>query len=208
LLRDEKREINVSIKVFLVTWKSPQAVRTLPPAMHIHPCAVYTITLHQQQPSTRDISATMAPIDEAIAFLRSSDQSPIAEVVRRFNVNRSTLSKQFQWKTGSAKKAGSNQLPSNKQELVLVEYTRRLSNGVYLLHHQWRLSGPLSCVDRSLGKNGSPSVRSLTTLQTTTPSSLLKSSTRLLSIQANLDPYILGDSLMPSSAPCGLSPHA
>jgi AraC-like DNA-binding protein len=140
--------------VFLVTWKSPQAVGTLPTAMHIHPCAVYTISLHQQQPSTRDISTTMAPIDEDIAFLRSSDQSPIAEVARRFNANRSTLSKQFQGKTGSAKKAGSNQLPSNEQELVLVDYTRRLSNGVYLLHHQWRLSGPLSCVDRSLARTG------------------------------------------------------
>jgi DNA-binding transcriptional regulator YiaG len=56
---------------------------------------VHTITLHQQQHSTRDISTTMAPIDEAIAFLRSSDQLPIAEVARRFNVNRSTLSKRF-----------------------------------------------------------------------------------------------------------------
>jgi transcriptional regulator with XRE-family HTH domain len=37
----------------------------------------------------------MAPIDEAIAFLRSSDQLPIAEVARRFNVNKNTLSKRF-----------------------------------------------------------------------------------------------------------------
>jgi hypothetical protein len=70
----------------------------------------------------------MAPIDEAIAFLRSLDQLPIAEVTRRFNVNRSTLSKRLQGKTGSlAKKAESNQLRDNKQELVLVEHIRRLS---------------------------------------------------------------------------------
>jgi AraC-like DNA-binding protein len=89
---------------------------------------MHTITLHQQQPSTRDISTTIAPIDEAIAFLRSSDQLPIAEVARRFNVSRSTLSKRLQGKTGSlAKRAESNQLLSNKQELVLIEHIRRLS---------------------------------------------------------------------------------
>jgi transposase-like protein len=70
----------------------------------------------------------MAPIDDMIAFLRSSDQLPIAEVARRFNVNRSTPSKRVQGKTGSlAKRAESNQLLSNKQELVLVEHIRRLS---------------------------------------------------------------------------------
>jgi transposase-like protein len=84
---------------------------------------MHTITLHQQQHSTRDISTTMAPIDEAIALLRSSDQLPIAEVARRFDVNRSTLSKRFQGKTGSlAKRAESNRLLSNKQELILVEH--------------------------------------------------------------------------------------
>lgn len=88
---------------------------------------MHTITLHQEQPSTRDITTTMAPIDEAIAFLRSSDQFSIAEVARRFNVNRSALSKRFQGKTGSlAERAESNQLLSNKQELVLVEHIRRL----------------------------------------------------------------------------------
>jgi hypothetical protein len=61
----------------------------------------------------------------------------ISEIVRsitnswgsqRFNVNRSTLGKRFQGKTGSlAKRAESNQLLSNKQELVLVEHIRRLS---------------------------------------------------------------------------------
>jgi len=70
----------------------------------------------------------MAPIDEAIAFLKSSDQTPIAEVARRFNVNRSTLSKRFQGKTGPlAERAESHQLLSNKQELVLVEHIGRLS---------------------------------------------------------------------------------
>jgi transcriptional regulator with XRE-family HTH domain len=83
---------------------------------------------HQQQPSTPDISTIMASIDEAIAILRSSDQLPIAEVARRFNVNRSTLSKRFQGKTASlSKRAESNQLLSNKQELVLIEHIRRLS---------------------------------------------------------------------------------
>jgi AraC-like DNA-binding protein len=70
----------------------------------------------------------MLPIDEAIAFRDHQINLPIAEVARRFNVNRSTLSKRFQGKTGSlAKRAESNRLLSNKQELVLVEHIRRLS---------------------------------------------------------------------------------
>lgn len=93
---------------------------------------MHTITLYQQQSSTHNISTTMAPIDEGTTFLRSSDQVPIAEVARRFNVNRSTLSKQLHGKTGSlTKRAELNQLLSNKQELVLVEHIRRLS--------EWRL---------------------------------------------------------------------
>ena len=88
---------------------------------------MHAFTRYQEQPFTRDISTTMAPIDEAIAFLESSDQVPIAEVARRFNVNRSTLSKRSKGKTSSlAKRAESNQLLNNKQELVLVEHIRRL----------------------------------------------------------------------------------
>jgi hypothetical protein len=46
----------------------------------------------------------MALIDEAVAFLRSSNQLPTAEVARGFNMNRKTLSKRFQGKTGSLAK--------------------------------------------------------------------------------------------------------
>ena len=89
---------------------------------------MHTLPLHHQEFSRSNISTTMTPIDEAITCLKSSDQVPIAEVARRFNVNRSTLSKQLHRKTGSlAKRAESNQPLSNKQELVLVEHIRRLS---------------------------------------------------------------------------------
>jgi hypothetical protein len=43
----------------------------------------------------------MAPIDKAIAFLRSSDVSSISDVARKFKVNRSTLSKRYNKKRGS-----------------------------------------------------------------------------------------------------------
>jgi hypothetical protein len=43
----------------------------------------------------------MAPIDEVIAFLRSSDVSSISDVARKFKVSRSTLSKRYNSKRGS-----------------------------------------------------------------------------------------------------------
>jgi AraC-like DNA-binding protein len=117
---------------------------------------MHTITLHQQQHSTRNISTTMAPIDEAIAFLRSSDQLPIAEVARRFNVSRSTLSKRFQGKTGSlAKRAESNQLLSNKQELVLVEHIRCCKYASAVCYSLWLYYGMLleDYMDRVSGRS-------------------------------------------------------
>jgi hypothetical protein len=70
----------------------------------------------------------MAPIDEAIAFLRSSSSKNISEAARRFNVNRSTLSKRFHGKTRStAKGYHMQQLLSQKQELMLVKQINKLS---------------------------------------------------------------------------------
>jgi hypothetical protein len=70
----------------------------------------------------------MAPIDEAIAFLRSSSSKNISEAARRFNVNRSTLSKRFHGKTRStAKGYHVQQLLSHKQELMLVKQINKLS---------------------------------------------------------------------------------
>jgi hypothetical protein len=69
----------------------------------------------------------MAPIDEAIAFLRSSDVCSISDVARKFKVNRSTLSKRYNGKRGSWSQATERkQLLTKKQELVLVRHTSRL----------------------------------------------------------------------------------
>jgi hypothetical protein len=69
----------------------------------------------------------MAPIEEAIAFLRSSDVSSITDIARRFKVNRSTLSKQYNRKRGSWSQATERkQLLTKKQELVLVRHISRL----------------------------------------------------------------------------------
>jgi hypothetical protein len=70
----------------------------------------------------------MAPIDEAIAFLRSSSSKNISEAARKFDVNRSTLSKRFHGKTRSiAKGYHMQQLLSHKQELMLVKQINKLS---------------------------------------------------------------------------------
>lgn len=69
----------------------------------------------------------MAPIDEAIASLKSYDKPNISEAAREFKVERSVLSKHFHGKRDS--KANANemkQLLTKKQELVLVEHIRRL----------------------------------------------------------------------------------
>src|ERR1700712_4876124 len=88
--------------------------------------------MHASEPpnnptSSRDNSTTMAPIDDAIAFLRASNDLNIAAVARRFNVNRSTLSKRFRGKTGSvARRIEGRRLLTNKQEQGLVKQIQRL----------------------------------------------------------------------------------
>jgi hypothetical protein len=63
----------------------------------------------------------MAPLNEAIAFLRSSNKPNISEAARMFKVERSVLSKHFYRKRVSIAKANeTKQLLTNKQELVLV----------------------------------------------------------------------------------------
>ena len=69
----------------------------------------------------------MAPIDEAIAFLKSSDKPNISKAARMFKVERSVLSKHFHGKRVSIAKANeTKQLLSKKQELVLVNEIQRL----------------------------------------------------------------------------------
>jgi hypothetical protein len=71
----------------------------------------------------------MAPIDEAIAFLKSSNKLNISKAARMFKVERSVLSKHFYGKRVSVAKANeTKQLLTNKQELVLVNEIRRLCN--------------------------------------------------------------------------------
>ena len=75
----------------------------------------------------------MAPIDEAIAFLRSSNKPNISEAARMFEVERSVLSKHFYGKRASMAKAiETKQLLPNKQDLVLVNKIQRLCDE-YLL---------------------------------------------------------------------------
>jgi len=70
----------------------------------------------------------MASIDKAIAFLESSGSGNISEAARKYNVNRSTLSKRSRGKTRStAQGYHKQQLLTHKQELVLVEQINRLS---------------------------------------------------------------------------------
>jgi hypothetical protein len=74
-----------------------------------------------------DHSTDMAPIDEAVALLKSAGDSNVSEVARKFNVERSTLSKHFRGKRGSIAKANERkQLLSNSQETVLANHIQRL----------------------------------------------------------------------------------
>ena len=69
----------------------------------------------------------MAPIDEAVAFLRSSNKPNISEAARMLEVDRSVLSKHFHGRRVSIAKANEiKQLLTNKQELVLVNEIKRL----------------------------------------------------------------------------------
>jgi phage portal protein BeeE len=82
----------------------------------------------QQRAPTRDIFTTMASIDKAIAFLKSSESANISEAARKYNVNRSTLSKRFRGKTRStAQGYQTQQLLTRKQELMLVKQINKLS---------------------------------------------------------------------------------
>jgi hypothetical protein len=70
----------------------------------------------------------MGSIDKAIAFLRSSESENISEAARKYNVNRSTLSKRFRGKTRfTAQGYQTQQLLTHKQELMLVKQINRLS---------------------------------------------------------------------------------
>jgi hypothetical protein len=70
----------------------------------------------------------MASTDKAIAFLESSESANISEAARKFNVNRSTLSKRFRGKTRStAQGYQTQQSITRKQELMLVKQINKLS---------------------------------------------------------------------------------
>jgi hypothetical protein len=70
----------------------------------------------------------MASIDKAIGFLKSSESENISGAARKFNVNRSTLSKRFRGKTRStAQGYQTQQLLTRKQELMLVKQINKLS---------------------------------------------------------------------------------
>jgi hypothetical protein len=67
--------------------------------------------------STRDLSATMALIDEAITFLQGCDKPNTSEAATKFEVERSTPSKHFHGKRSCIAKANEKtQLITNNQE--------------------------------------------------------------------------------------------
>jgi hypothetical protein len=87
----------------------------------------HTSTATNNTTSTHNFFATMAPIDAAIAFLRSSDKPNIVEAAWTFKVERSALRKHFHEKRVSIAKANeTKQLLTKKQELVLVNEIQRL----------------------------------------------------------------------------------
>jgi hypothetical protein len=84
---------------------------------------MHAFTRINKTASSRDNPTTMGSIEDAIAFLRSSDDRNIAAVAERFNVNRSTLSKRFRGKTSSvARRIEGRRLLTNKQEQELVKH--------------------------------------------------------------------------------------
>ena len=102
-------------------------IRRFPGLVHI-PGSCTLSQAHHQCTSTRDISTAMAPIDEAILFLKPSGSENISEAARKFNVDRSTLSKRFRGKTRSAANGyHMQQLLTHKQECMLVKQINRLS---------------------------------------------------------------------------------
>ena len=69
----------------------------------------------------------MAPIDDAVAFLRSSDKPQIAAAARSFGVDRSTLSKRYHGQSVSrASNVTRRQLLTPKEEQLLIKEIWRL----------------------------------------------------------------------------------
>jgi hypothetical protein len=70
----------------------------------------------------------MAPIDEALEYLRSQDVINYSDVARRFNVNQTTLSKRWRGRTGSkTDSTDAKSLLTTKQQASLVSYINKLT---------------------------------------------------------------------------------
>lgn len=77
--------------------------------------------------SSTIISSTMLPLDEANVFLNSQDIPQISEAARKFQVERSTLSKKFHCQSGTrAQSAQHKQFLSTTQERTLIKHINRL----------------------------------------------------------------------------------
>lgn len=69
----------------------------------------------------------MLPIDKAVVYLNNQRIPRISEVAKKFQVNRSTLSRRFNHQSGSRSQATQRkQFLSPKQERVLIKYINRL----------------------------------------------------------------------------------
>jgi hypothetical protein len=88
---------------------------------------MHTFNARLHNTLSHDLSTIMAPIDEVIAFLHSSDDRNTSAIVRRFGIDRITLSRRFHGKTGSMPQRLEQRRPlNNKQEAMLIKQIWRL----------------------------------------------------------------------------------
>jgi hypothetical protein len=80
----------------------------------------------------------MDPIELALADLNLQDKTNISDTAKRYNVDRSTLSRRFNLVTKPATiQYQQQQVLTVQQEQDLVEYINRLTEKGILQHHQW-----------------------------------------------------------------------
>ena len=131
-LRCQGHVLNIVVQAFLFLPErrnvrhSHTMGRSFPIVGHIQPSPTPPASINNTT-LARNSMTGMAPIDEAVAFLKSSDEPNISEAARMFKIERSTVSKHFRGKRGSIAKANeTKQLLTKTQEIVLVNHIKRL----------------------------------------------------------------------------------
>lgn len=107
-------------------WTASRLHRSFPHSVHI-PTHFTRVALASRASSFLNKSTTMHSLDEALVFLNSQDVPNVSEAARKFQIERSTLSKKFKRQSGSrAQAAEKKQLLSIKQEKTLIKDINRL----------------------------------------------------------------------------------